>query len=142
MLGPHPLAEIHRSQHHAHAEEVDRDRQKGRQQIGVCRFAEINLDAEANDNSEDGVEENKGPRGAGESARDVEGHGGNENISKAAEREDGVGSLELLDDAKQHREEEGEYERNAIGKWEAHSFSFTTKDWFDFQRPAVADAGW
>jgi hypothetical protein len=102
----------------------------------------MNLDAEANYDSEDGVEENKGPGRASESARDVKGRGGNKNISKAAEREGGVGPLQQLDDAKDHREEEGGYERNAFGKREAHSVSFSTRDWFGFRRPAAVDAGW
>jgi hypothetical protein len=135
LLCPHPPAEIDRHQHHAHAKKVDPDGQKGSQEIGICCFVEIDLDAEGDDNPQDGVEENIGARGAGESASDVKGCGGNENISKTSEGEEGVGPLDLLDDAKQERKEEDRHKRNAFGKWETHSFSFSTRNRFYFRRP-------
>ena len=77
--------------------------------------------------------------GAGESARDIKGYGGNENVTKTAKREDGVRPLKLLDDAKQHREQESGYERNAFRKWEAHSFSFLNQRLVRFQETAMRD---
>ena len=65
---------------------------------------------------------------------------GDEDIEERRQGEGGVGTLGDLDEAECQREEEGGDDRNFFGKGETHSFSFSTRDWNGFRKPAGTGA--
>ncbi len=56
-------------------------------------------------------------------------------VKETEESERGVGPLGQLDYAKCPCEEQDRNHRNAFGKREAHSFSFSIGDWFNSRGP-------